>query len=199
MTDAKKHVITMPLVASLGELKEEIARLNFGPLPVYQRIFHLGRELKTTGRSLSALGLGRHSIYIVHMFATQPALDTSTVNEKDSSKIKKSKRKPSAVSASNDSDTRSHYELNDQSRQHRKQKRYLNNSSGLSSGIRSGQRVEEFSIDDDDEDDLLVFESSTIDRHRVLDQAEHQTKNRIIEILDDDDGDDSDVAVIEVP
>ena len=51
----------MPLSTKLGELKTIIAQEeHFGPISVdHQRLFYLGRELKSSGRSLMKLGLGK--------------------------------------------------------------------------------------------------------------------------------------------
>ena len=56
---------------SLNELKDKInSSVAFGPLPREdQRIFHLGRELKTGGRSLSVLGVGRFKCFTLHLLA----------------------------------------------------------------------------------------------------------------------------------
>jgi hypothetical protein len=56
---------------SLNDLKDKInGSDDFGPLSRDdQRIFHLGRELKTGGRSLSALGVGRFKCFTVHLLA----------------------------------------------------------------------------------------------------------------------------------
>jgi len=57
----------------LNDLKAVIAKSSLGPLdPSYQRLFHLGRELKSSGRSLSKLGVGRFHNYCVHLHSTQP-------------------------------------------------------------------------------------------------------------------------------
>ena len=50
----------------------------------HQRLFHLGRELKSPKRSLEALGFGRHGIYLVHLHSTQPRpLELSSDEEED--------------------------------------------------------------------------------------------------------------------
>lgn len=69
--DAKKAEFEMSMSASLNDLKDTINESDaFGPLPRdSQRIFHLGRELKTGGRSLSALGMGRFRVFMVHLLA----------------------------------------------------------------------------------------------------------------------------------
>jgi hypothetical protein len=61
--------ITIPLSKKLIELKETLAETSyFGPISVdHQRIFHLGRELKSGGRSLQKLGLGRFNNHVLHL------------------------------------------------------------------------------------------------------------------------------------
>jgi len=63
----------MDLSSSLNDLKDKISESDdFGPLPRgSQRIFHLGRELKTGGRSLAALGVGRFKVFTVHLFSKE--------------------------------------------------------------------------------------------------------------------------------
>ena len=47
---------------------------DLGKIPVdRQRIFHLGRELKTAGRSLEALGVGRLGATVLHVHAVPTA------------------------------------------------------------------------------------------------------------------------------
>jgi hypothetical protein len=51
----------VPLSTKLAELKASLATEEFfGPISIdHQRIFYLGRELKSGGRSLSKLGVGK--------------------------------------------------------------------------------------------------------------------------------------------
>lgn len=52
---------------------------KLGNIPVeQQRIFHLGRELKTNGRSLATLGVGRMGITVLHVHAAPPKKGAST-------------------------------------------------------------------------------------------------------------------------
>lgn len=181
--DAKKYVISMSLGRSLGDLKDEIARSNFGPTAANQRIFHLGRELKTSGRSLSALGFGRHAGVnpVVHMFSRPTTKHLTDDGKGASLKTKEPKRKLKAVSVTQAG--RADNEPNGQTQRHRRPRRTL--------------KSEEVCINDD-RNCSIVHETSTISRHRILEQAgQHQPKDCIIEILDDDDGNDSDVAVLE--
>ena len=66
--------LELSLSSSLNDLKDAIdASPEFGPLPRnHQRIFHLGRELKTGGRSLSTLGIGRFHVFTIHLLANTP-------------------------------------------------------------------------------------------------------------------------------
>jgi len=61
-SDAKRMEIVLPLSTKLGELKEDLGMDElFGPIsPDHQRLFFLGRELKSKNRSLQKLGLDRH-------------------------------------------------------------------------------------------------------------------------------------------
>jgi hypothetical protein len=63
----------LSLNKTLNDLKNAISASSLGPLdPAYQRLFHLGRELKTGNRSLEKLGVGRYSNYTLHLHSTQP-------------------------------------------------------------------------------------------------------------------------------
>ncbi|MCP4748816.1 MAG: hypothetical protein GY874_22195, partial [Desulfobacteraceae bacterium] len=55
----------MPLSSTLSTLKQSInSDPNLGPIsPSQQRLFHLGRELKSSNRSLEALGIGRFRVF----------------------------------------------------------------------------------------------------------------------------------------
>ena len=64
---------------SLKQVKAAIAASEkLGNIPIaQQRIFHLGRELKTLGRSLESLGVGRMGITVLHVHAV-PSNNYST-------------------------------------------------------------------------------------------------------------------------
>lgn len=65
--------ISTPLQISLQDFKEKINKSPLGPcLPKYQRLFHLGRELKSSKRSLEILKVGRFKNFILHLHSTQP-------------------------------------------------------------------------------------------------------------------------------
>uniref|UniRef100_A0A7S1CYT4 Ubiquitin-like domain-containing protein n=1 Tax=Cyclophora tenuis TaxID=216820 RepID=A0A7S1CYT4_CYCTE len=72
-SDASKAQVAISTQKTLNDLKAGISRSTLGPIdPTYQRLFHLGRELKSGGRSLSKLGLGRLGNFVVHLHSTQP-------------------------------------------------------------------------------------------------------------------------------
>mmetsp|Transcript_24197 Transcript_24197/g.36931 ORF Transcript_24197/g.36931 Transcript_24197/m.36931 type:complete len:184 (+) Transcript_24197:127-678(+) len=71
-SDGCKRKFSMPLSSStLTTLKEKInSDPKLGPIkPTQQRLFHLGRELKSSNRSLEALGIGRLHVFTVHLHA----------------------------------------------------------------------------------------------------------------------------------
>jgi hypothetical protein len=70
---------------TLNDLKNAISSSSLGPLdPAYQRLFHLGRELKSGNRSLGKLGLGRFHNYTLHLHSTQPqAYELSSGGEEE--------------------------------------------------------------------------------------------------------------------
>ena len=75
---------------TLGALKKEIAKSSaLGRVPLAdQRIFHLGRELKTRSRSLDTLGIGRFGVNVVHVHSKRPRNQqqptTETIDSSDS-------------------------------------------------------------------------------------------------------------------
>lgn len=96
--------IVVPLSTKLGELKDNLGSEDFfGPVSAnHQRLFYLGRELKTRGRSLSKLGLGRFKGNRVLHLHVQPEYDTQK-SQSSSIKTKKRRRAPAKLpgSASN--------------------------------------------------------------------------------------------------
>lgn len=82
-SDAAKYEICIPLSSTLNALKEEISKI-MGVHHKHQRLFHLGRELKSGRRSLSALGFGKHDNYLVHLHSTQPKTFELSSDEDDS-------------------------------------------------------------------------------------------------------------------
>lgn len=62
---------TIPSSSTLATLKTKInSDPNLGPIPhTQQRLFHLGRELKSSNRSLEALGIGKFNVFTIHLHA----------------------------------------------------------------------------------------------------------------------------------
>lgn len=85
-SDGSKHQIKIALCEPLNALKDKISNCPTITtiLPDHQRLFHLGRELKTGKRSLSKLGIGKHDVFLVHLFSNQPAtLELSSDDDDD--------------------------------------------------------------------------------------------------------------------
>ena len=58
---------------------------KLGRIPTnHQRLFHLGRELKTSGRTLEALGISRFGVTVVHVQSTLPPERHISLLEEDS-------------------------------------------------------------------------------------------------------------------
>jgi len=80
-SDAKRMEIVLPLSTKLGELKEDLGTDElFGPIsPDHQRLFFLGRELKSKNRSLQKLGLDRYpKNRVLHLHVKKPTATTTS-------------------------------------------------------------------------------------------------------------------------
>ena len=66
---------------SLSKLKEQVLECTSIPVE-HQRIFCMGREMKTNGRSLETLGVGRFGIMVIHVHNTNPAPNKSGGNRR---------------------------------------------------------------------------------------------------------------------
>lgn len=101
-SDSRKIEIEISLSSSLNTLKDTISSSEFGPVDRdHQRLFHLGRELKSGGRSLSTLGLGKFDNFLLHLHSTQPKpIDLSTLDE-DSSGARQEKTRQSGATKRN--------------------------------------------------------------------------------------------------
>lgn len=88
-SDGQRSEIEMPLSATLVDLKDKISSSDLGPIDRdHQRLFHLGRELKTAKRSLEALSVGRFNNYLLHLHSTQPQpLELSSDDEDDDDEV----------------------------------------------------------------------------------------------------------------
>jgi len=73
--------IVLPISTKLGELKEDLGTDElFGPISSdHQRLFFLGRELKSKNRSLQKLGLDRHpKNRVLHLHVKKPTATTTS-------------------------------------------------------------------------------------------------------------------------
>ena len=76
MTNLKDKISSTPSICGDNPIQSK-----------YQRLFHLGRELKSPKRSLEALGFGKHGIYLVHLHSTQPKTLELSSDEDDAVEI----------------------------------------------------------------------------------------------------------------
>lgn len=87
--------IEINLSKSLNELKENVSTItSLGSIPSsQQRVFYLGGELKNGGRSLEALGVGRHGVNVIHVHNTKPELKVQNKDPKAVSSNRTSRRR----------------------------------------------------------------------------------------------------------
>lgn len=93
--------ITIPLSSTLNALKDAInTDRTLGPLKRdQQRLFHLGREIKTGNRSLSALGIGKHNVFSIHLHSSAPkTVDLQSDEDTDTGKMSASRRRKTKAS-----------------------------------------------------------------------------------------------------
>ncbi|KAL7467815.1 hypothetical protein ACHAXS_008048 [Conticribra weissflogii] len=67
--------VAVPLsTTTLNALKDVIhTHPDLGPIQrKHQRLFHMGRELKSGNRSLKALGVGKFSVFLIHLHSLAP-------------------------------------------------------------------------------------------------------------------------------
>jgi len=93
--DAKTGKITIPLSSTLNGLKDAIhSNQTLGPLRRdQQRLFHLGRELKSGNRSLSALGIGKHNVFSIHLHSLAPKTVDLELSEAEDENMKSNNNK----------------------------------------------------------------------------------------------------------
>jgi len=154
-SDAARKEITMPISSTkLVDLKHKLAEDKyFGSkvAPVNrQRIFYLGRELKSGGRSLSNLGLGKYSNKILHLYIRpgKDEDDDTDIKEVFSTAASPRKRRRTAAREQNISST---------------SRRDTINNNSLSSTVRSASThldntIEILESSDDDEDEVEIIE-----------------------------------------
>eukprot|EP00934_Nitzschia_sp_Nitz4_P001085 Nitzschia sp. Nitz4//scaffold39_size137210//29428//29946//NITZ4_003190-RA/size137210-augustus-gene-0.180-mRNA-1//1//CDS//3329550356//1085//frame0 len=72
-SDAKRKEISVSLATKLAQLKDTILKTFDEPPETVQRLFYMGRELKSAGRSLQKLGLGKSGPHnVLHMHIAKP-------------------------------------------------------------------------------------------------------------------------------
>lgn len=103
--------IKIALSNTLQQLKDVLGQKNhFGPLSGSTlRLFHMGRELKSGGRSLSVLGIGRHNNNVLHMHVTgtvsSSSETTTTVTKRSRPSASTTSTTPAAGTHNNSTDS----------------------------------------------------------------------------------------------
>ncbi|KAL9186140.1 hypothetical protein ACHAXT_005378 [Thalassiosira profunda] len=104
-----RNDITISLSSNLNDLKDRInADPALGPAKrSEQRLFHLGRELKTGSRSLEALGIGNFNVFSIHLHSLAPQtvdLQSDDEGAETSGKQRKVGKRKSDVPVDEDDD-----------------------------------------------------------------------------------------------
>jgi len=86
----KTELPDVTLDATLGEIKT-IIELKVKTAVADQRLFYMGREIKSQGKTLSSLGVGKFSYY-VHLFSTKAPMTAQAGSKKREAKIKAAKK-----------------------------------------------------------------------------------------------------------
>ncbi|KAL3780574.1 hypothetical protein HJC23_004166 [Cyclotella cryptica] len=78
-SDGTQSTLSVPsdlTKTTLNNLKDLISKdPSLGPLTrEQQRLFHLGKEIKSGNRSLNALGIGKFNVFSIHMHSTRPKI-----------------------------------------------------------------------------------------------------------------------------
>ena len=96
--------IDISLSSTLNVLKDAIST-KFGPMKrTEQRLFYLGRELKSENRTLSGLGIGNFNVFSIHLHSLAPQMvdllgdDQGDMKQKSSSSVSTNRRKKNNAS-----------------------------------------------------------------------------------------------------
>ena len=139
--------ITFPSLAqtTLKQVKAAIAQSEkLGQIPVsQQRIFHLGRELKTAGRSLETLGVGRLGITILHVHAVPSKAAASSHNKNGAAVAVMEAPKPAARASA--------------AGRRQRQQQQQHTKSAASAAARNN-RIVDLAGDSDSDDDCVIVE-----------------------------------------
>lgn len=96
--DGKTSKISISLSSNLNTLKDAInSDKTLGPIKrKEQRLFHLGKELKSGNLSLETLGIGNFNVYSIHLHSLVKTVDLQSDDEEEDAKKSSSVRRKSA-------------------------------------------------------------------------------------------------------
>lgn len=181
-SDGTKHQVDIGLHEKLDALKDKISKCpsltsspgGYSIRPSHQRVFHLGRELKTRNRSLSTLGIGKHNVFLVHLFSSQPATLELSSDEDDDVVVVTS--------------------IHDQTRRGKKR--------SITAGIDNGIPIEEAGGNNNDSgrcnEGGEIVEVNTLGETRIKPRQDGRTST-VVQTIDLLESDDDDVIEVEPP
>ena len=75
-------------------MKDCISSSEFGPVNRHhQRLFHLGRELKSGRKSLLSLGVGKFDNFLLHLHSTAPKTIDLSLHDDGGDKVRNNRHK----------------------------------------------------------------------------------------------------------
>jgi len=172
--DGKKSKVTIPLSSTLNALKDAInTNQTLGPIKRnQQRLFHLGRELKSGNRSLSALGIGKHNVFSIHLHSLAPKTVDLQLSD-DGGEKKSSGRRRNKSKVVNNEDGDGVIDLassggGDISRNASNSQRHQQQQQQQQQREENQQKVVELldSDSDDDDDAVEIIETETAPKRR---------------------------------
>mmetsp|Transcript_123378 Transcript_123378/g.356627 ORF Transcript_123378/g.356627 Transcript_123378/m.356627 type:complete len:138 (-) Transcript_123378:193-606(-) len=104
-SDAMRKELTVSLSKKFGELKDTLREEFDVPSDQNTRIFYMGRELKSGGRSLGKLGLGKFANSVLHVHSIpSPSNNSSTQASGTKRRRAKEQPEPAVAAKTNEED-----------------------------------------------------------------------------------------------
>mmetsp|Transcript_5070 Transcript_5070/g.5920 ORF Transcript_5070/g.5920 Transcript_5070/m.5920 type:complete len:208 (-) Transcript_5070:443-1066(-) len=174
-SDGSKHKIKIALSETLNALKHKISICptvtksagGCSITPKHQRVFHLGRELKSGKRSLAVLGIGKYNAFLVHLMSSLPEPLELSSDEEDVEGEEEDDVAVVVVASS---------------RKKRKERSFAAAVRGGGGG--GGEQVVEVVDDDDD-----VVEVDVTRDEATIRQGQEGRSSDVVDLLESDDDD----------
>ena len=178
-SDGSKQTFSLPLSkTTLTTLKETInSDPTLGPIgPSNQRLFHLGRELKSSNRSLETLGIGRFNVFTVHLHTgtvtkTKQCLELLESDDEEGEGVGEQRKQAAASSANNNDDDDEVHVVD------------MTTTTATTTSRSNRNRTT----------------AATTTNNRRKHNKNNDNNNEVVDLLDDSDSDDDDVVEIIEP